>query len=95
MAIEVRLFGNLREKGTNQNYEVGAPSVQHIDNSNLERIEDVLKRFSINEDEVCHIFVNGTYSGLRKKVSDGDRIGIFPRNMAVLYKWYFKREEDE
>ena len=51
MKIEVRLFGDLRVKGTDQNYQVGAPSVQHIDNSTIERIEDVLEKFSINEDE--------------------------------------------
>lgn len=93
--IEVRLFGDLREKGTNQNYEVGAPSIQQIENSTIERVNDILKKFSINEDEVCHIFVNGIYSGPKKKVADADRVAIFPRNMAVLYKWYFKREEDE
>jgi hypothetical protein len=39
--------------------------------------------------------VNGRYSGFTKKVNEGDIIALFPRNMAVLYKLYFNREEDD
>ncbi len=60
----------------------------------IKRVSDVLKKFSIKESETSHIFVNGVYSGFNKKVNDGDRVGIFSGNQALLYKWYFTRAED-
>ena len=49
----------------------------------------------IVENEVSHIFVNGRFAGFRKKVNNGDTVALFPKNMGLLYKWYFTREEDE
>jgi molybdopterin converting factor small subunit len=44
-----------------------------------------LDKFGILEAEVSHVFVNGRYSGFGKEVSEGDRIGIFPKNMAIIF----------
>ncbi|MHA1679050.1 MAG: hypothetical protein ACTSW3_09780 [Promethearchaeota archaeon] len=55
----------------------------------------MLSKLSIEESEVSHIFVNGIYSGKNKKVRDGDRVGLFPKRMALLYKWYFPVKDDE
>jgi hypothetical protein len=40
-----------------------------------------------------NIFLNGELSGLGRKVIDGDRLGIFPDDMQLLYRWYFNRVE--
>lgn len=94
MPIQVKLFGDLRKK-TQQQISGSSSLKLSINNSNLNRVKDILKKFSIEEDEVSHIFVNGRYSGFKKNVKNGDIISIFPKNMGLLYKWYFNREEDE
>ncbi len=94
MAIQVRIFGDLKEKIGKKKYKRGAVAVLTLDSSKFKSVFDVLNELSIDKDEVSHIFVNHSYSSVNKKVEDGDRIGIFPRkNMALLYKWYFNKEE--
>lgn len=94
MPIKVKLFGDLRKK-IEPNIS-GTTSLRfEIDDSKVDRIIDLLKKLTIEENEVTHIFVNGRYAGLKKKIQNGDTVAFFPRNMALLYKWYFKREEDE
>ena len=94
MPIRIKLFGDLRKK-VKPDIKGSVPLKFNIDDNGIERISDIFKKFSIEANEVIHIFVNGSYSGLTKKVKNGDIVAIFPRNMAVLYKWYFNREEDE
>lgn len=94
MPIRVKLFGDLRKKAQ-PDIKGSLPLKLNINDDSLIRISDILKKYNIEEDEVIHIFVNGRYSGFTKKVNSGDIVAIFPRNMAVLYKWYFNREEDE
>lgn len=94
MPIQVKLFGDLRKK-TQQQISGSSSLKLSINNTNLNRVNDILRKFSIEEDEVSHIFVNGRYSGFKKNVKDGDIISLFPKNMGLLYKWYFNREEDE
>jgi len=94
MPIKVKLFGDLRKK-IEPNIS-GTTSLRfEIDDSEVNRIIDLLKKINIEENEVTHIFVNGRYAGVKKKIQNGDTVALFPRNMALLYKWYFKREEDE
>ena len=93
MPIHLKLFGDLRKKVKPQ--ISGSASLQFdINNSELTYIADLLKKLNIEESEVSHIFVNGRYAGLMKKVENKDTVALFPRNMALLYKWYFNREED-
>lgn len=94
MPIRIKFFGDLRKK-VQPNIKGSLPLKFNIDENNIERVSDILDRYKIKEDEIIHIFVNGKYSGLTKKVKNGDVVAIFPINMSVLYKWYFKREEDE
>ena len=94
MPINVKLFGDLRKK-VDPNISGTASLRFEIDGSKVDRIIDLLKKLNIEENEVTHIFVNGRYAGLRKKIQNRDTVALFPRNMALLYKWYFKREEDE
>lgn len=94
MSITVKLFGDLRKKCTN-NFTGGLPSLITINNKELAKISDLLEYLNIKQSETSHIFINGVYSGFSKKIKDGDRIGLFPRNMGLLYKWYFHKEEDD
>ena len=55
-------------------------------------IEDIIRRIgSPNEEIGSNIFLNGEYSALKRRVRDGDRLGVFPDNMQLLYKWYFHK----
>jgi len=95
MAILVKIFGNLRKKIEGSNVTNSLPISKHIESNGIETIADILNKLAIKKEETSHLFVNGTYSGFNKKVKDGDRVGLFPKNMSLLYKWYFTRNEDE
>jgi hypothetical protein len=48
----------------------------------------VLQRLGIDpEAEVSNVFINGryTYAAGGRDVVDGDRLGVFPKNMGMLY----------
>jgi len=94
MPILLKLFGDLRKKAK-PDIEGSMSLRLNIDHSEVERVIDIMRKFNIEEDEVYHIFINGTYSGYSKKVKEGDIVALFPKNMSVLYKWYFPKEEDE
>ena len=94
MTISVKFFGNLVKKASNKKSDGISPFSVEIEANGIEIIADILKRYSIEITETSHIFVNGIYAGFRKRVKNGDRVGIFPKNMGLLYKWYFTRSED-
>ena len=94
MTILVKLFGDLAKKISKQT-SPKSPTNAEISAEGIKRVSDVLEKFSIEESETSHIFVNGVYSGFNKKINDGDRVGIFAGNQALLYKWYFTRAEDD
>jgi len=94
MPIQLKLFGDLRRKVQDQ--ISGTTSLKlKVDNSEFKKVMDIMKKFSIEEEEVSHIFVNGSYAGFKKNINSGDVVALFPKNMGVLYKWYFNKEEDE
>lgn len=95
MTILVKLFGGLIYKISDKGYKKTSPLDINITNEGVEFVSDILKKFKIEKSETSHIFVNGVYAGFRKRVNDGDRVGIFPKNMGLLYKWYFTRHEDD
>jgi molybdopterin converting factor small subunit len=94
MTILIKFFGDLAKR-LQKEEEIKNPLDLEIESQGIEFVEDILNKYSIEKDETSHIFVNGTYSGFKKRVKNGDRVGIFPRNMGLLYKWYFTRHEDE
>jgi len=94
MSINLKLFGDLRIKAE-PNVSGTLPLRLKIDDSEIMWVADILRKFKIEDSEVSHIFVNGRYAGFKKRVKPGDTVSLFPRNMGLLYKWYFKREEDE
>lgn len=38
----------------------------------------------------ANVFVDGHYADLASPVDDGARLGLFPDDMQLLYKWYFR-----
>jgi hypothetical protein len=47
----------------------------------------------VPHEETSNIFVNGQLCALSKEIKDGQRVGVFPDDMALLYKWYFPKQK--
>lgn len=88
--IEVHLYGKLRRFTDNQ--DSSRDSIINVQVQGGDSIERIVRRIGIPLEELGNnIFLNGEYSALGRKVSDGDRLGIFPNDMQLLYKWYFHK----
>jgi len=85
MAILIKLYGKLRENVEDVGLEKGLPVTYSIEDNSIHFIYDILEKYGINGKELSHIFVNGRYSGIGKEVRDGDRVGLFPKNMALMF----------
>ena len=85
MPIQVKLYGDLKEKIKHERIDIGAPIKLNIEDESIEIVSDILKKLVIRESEISHIFVNGKYSELGKKVRNGDRVGLFPKRMALIF----------
>jgi len=86
--IEIHLYGRLRRFADKQ--DPGSDSVLLLPVEGGETIEDIAKRIGISREELGrNIFLNGTLSALSRKVEDGDRLGLFPWDMSLLYRQYF------
>jgi len=88
MSIQVRLFGSLKDRAQRLD-ESGYVGISEID-ADARTIRDIISSLGLEELEVSHTFLNFEYSDLDAEVDDGDRVGIFPRDMALLYRWYLK-----
>jgi hypothetical protein len=89
--MEVYLYGRLRRFAANK--EVAGESVVKVSAVDGDTIESVLRRIGIELAEASNLFLNGEASLPSRRVSDSDRLGVFPRDMALLYRQYFKRRE--
>jgi molybdopterin converting factor small subunit len=89
MPIQVRLFGDLKQRGDRMD-ESDSVGLIDIDDPDVTTIADVLSYLDLGEEEVSHTFLNFEYSDLDTRVKEGDRLSIFPRSMALLYRWYFR-----
>ena len=85
MPILIKLYGKLRENVKDVDLEKGLPVTCNIEASNVHFVYDIVEKFAIREDELSHIFVNGKYCGIRKDIRDGDRVGLFPKSMALMF----------
>ena len=79
------MYGKLRENVKDVDLEKGLPFTLKIEESNVHIVNDIVDKFAIREDELSHIFVNGKYCGIGKEVREGDRVGLFPKNMALMF----------
>jgi len=94
MSVKVKLFGDLKKKVSQKTDNIGAPTILNIENTRIQRVEDIVEKLSIKQSEVSHIFVNHKYSGFRKSLKEGDTVALFPTNMSLLYKWYYPVDND-
>ena len=85
MSIQVKLYGELKDKLEEQSYSAGTPSTTYFKDNEIEIVSDILKKLNIDGSEISHIFVNGKYCGSGKQLNEGDRIGLFPKNMALNF----------
>ncbi|MFW5953166.1 MAG: MoaD/ThiS family protein [Candidatus Natronoplasma sp.] len=93
MSIDIILYGDLKSKSDNTDGKTGSIGKKEIEKDGLERISDILEHIGLDEDEVSHIFLNRDYSAVEREVKDGDRVALFPKDMALLYKWYFAKKK--
>lgn len=85
MPILVKLYGRLRENVRDVDLEKGLPVTFEVEENDVHFVYDILEKFTINEDELSHIFVNSRYCGIGKSLKNGDRVGLFPKNMALIF----------
>lgn len=91
MKLEIHLYGRLRR--FTDNPDPGKPSVIIIDVPSGTTIRGVLEKAGVPTNEVgTNIFLNGKYSSLDRVVKEGGRLGVFPDDMNLLYKWHFTKE---
>ena len=84
--VEVRLYGRLRRVA--EHPEVTADSIAWVRVAGDTTVDAVLRRLGIDpEHEVSNIFINGRYfyDARVRAVRDGDRLGVFPKDMGMLY----------
>jgi len=92
--IEVHLYGKLRRFAPDQ--DPAGDSVVYMPVNKNDTISDVLLRLGVPLKEVgSNIFLNWQYSGLNRQVQNGDRLAVFPDDMQLLYKWYFRKIDAE
>jgi len=86
--IDVHLYGKLRRFADNSDPET--QSVAPVQWQPEDTVAQIAERLCIPMAELgSNIFVNGRYASLESPVQDNDRLGLFPDDMQLLYKWYF------
>ena len=89
--IEVHLYGKLRRFTDNQ--DPTRDSIIYVPVLDGDTIGNIIRHIGIPLEALgSNIFLNGEYSALERKVKDGDRLGVFPNDMQLLYKWYFSKK---
>ncbi len=88
--IELHLYGKLRRFAPQK--VITGDSIVMAPCEPGDTIGDVLTRLGVPHAETSNIFANGELCALTKVVQDGQRVGVFPDDMALLYKWYFPKQ---
>ncbi len=91
--VEVHLYGKLRRFAKDR--DPASDSILRIRSASGETIGALLDRIGIPREELgANLFLNGEYSDLSRPLRPGDRLGVFPDDMQLLYKWYFAKRKD-
>ena len=81
--IEVHLYGKLRRFTDNE--DPSHNSVIYVPAKKEDTIKDIVRRIGMPLEEIgSNIFLNGRIFPPEREVKDGDRLGIFPDNMAMV-----------
>lgn len=91
MSIDVYLFGDMRKFGPV--VPIDAECMVQVALQPEDTIGDVIQRLGIDPAQIAHLFLNYQYSAITRRVKDGDRLGVFGRDMALLYRQYFPKQE--
>ncbi len=87
--LEVHLYGKLRKYGHNP--DPRSETIVQAEHEPRDTVASIVERIGIPADELgSNIFVDGRYADLHTPIPDGARIGLFPDDMQLLYKWYFR-----
>ncbi|KXA94763.1 hypothetical protein AKJ65_03460 [candidate division MSBL1 archaeon SCGC-AAA259E19] len=94
MTSEIRLYGEFKDKAYGKGTIESNIGIINMERESFGKISEVLDFLNIKKERTSHIFLNGEYSSYERKIPEKDsRIAIFPREMALLYKWYFSPKE--
>lgn len=86
--IQVHLYGRLRR--FSEDRSPTSASIAEIRWDPGDAVRSIVDRLGIPLEELgSNLFLNGRYADLETLVQDGDRLGLFPDDMQLLYKWYF------
>ena len=92
--IDVHLYGKLRRFSGDSDPRKEAVLSMEVEGE--ETISDIIGRIGIPPEELGrNIFLNGEVLAHERTVKDGDRLGIFPDDMQLLYRQYFPRKGGE
>ena len=81
--VEVHLYGKLRRFSDNQ--EPTRDSIIFVPVKEGDTIRDIVRLIGIPFEELGNnIFLNGRYFDIEHQVKNGDRLGLFPNNMAMI-----------
>ena len=86
--IEVHLYGKLRRFADST--DARSTSIATMPWQPADTVGTIVERLGIPLGELgSNLFLHGRYADLETPVQDGDRLGLFPDDMQLLYKWYF------
>lgn len=92
--IDVHLYGKLRRFAEDR--DARSESIVHVSWEANDTVADVVRRVGIPIEELgSNLFVDGQYAALDSPVPDGARLGLFPDDMQLLYKWYYRPKPAE
>jgi hypothetical protein len=81
--IEVHLYGKLRR--FTDNLDPSRDSITRVAAQDGDSIGDIARRIGIPFEEIgSNIFLNGRLFPLSEEIRDGDRLGLFPDDMAII-----------
>ena len=92
LMIDIYVYGKLRQFADSQ--DPSSASVIPVPWQDDDTVGSVVDRLGIPVEQIgSNVFLNGRYANLESSVQDGDRLGLFPDDMQLLYKWYFAPQD--
>ena len=92
--IEIHVYGKLRRFADDPSPT--SASVARVPHREGDTIRSVIDRLGIPPGELgSNLFLDGRYARQETPVPDGSRLGLFPDDMQLLYKWLFNPEAAE
>ncbi len=90
--VSVHVYGKLRRFARES--DPRGESVILVLHREGDTVRSLVERIGIPLTELgANVFVDGRYADLASPVEEGARLGLFPDDMQLLYKWYFRPKE--